>query len=99
MCDKMKLVNVKDHLKQGTFKSMINQKCCTSQHQWGKMLINEVLKIWLKKLNLSAKDVFKTKKKIVLIQNSYASFRMLLTILQLPSNLICLPTVTTRFER
>ena len=56
-CVIMKKMNAKDHLKKGAFKSMINQKHCTRHHQWRKLLHNETLKSWLKKLNLSAKDV------------------------------------------
>ena len=60
MRDNVKIANAKDNLKQGTFKSMINQKHYTFQHQWGKMLHDEILKSYLKQLNLSAKDFFKT---------------------------------------
>ena len=38
---------------------MINQKYYTRQHEWGKMLHNEFLKTWLKKLILSAKYFYK----------------------------------------
>ena len=38
---------------------MVNQKCFTSQHQLGKMLNNEMLRLWLKKLNLNTKDFCK----------------------------------------
>ena len=48
MCDEMKIANAKDHLKYGTFKSMINQKYHSHRHQWGKMLRNELLKNGLK---------------------------------------------------
>ena len=55
MCDEMKIANAKDHLKYGTFKSMINQKYHSHRHQWGKILRNELLKKRLKKLFLSSK--------------------------------------------
>ena len=49
MCDNMKISNVKDRLKH-VFHSSV---------QTGKMLHNEFLKIWLKKLNLSTKYFYK----------------------------------------
>ena len=59
MCDNMKIANAKDHLKQVTFKSIINQKHYTRQHQWRKMLHDEVLKLLRKQLNLNAKGFCK----------------------------------------
>ena len=48
--------NAKDHLKHGAFKSVINQKHFTRQHEWVETLCNELLKPLLKKLNLSTKE-------------------------------------------
>ena len=59
MSDNVKIANANNHLKHGTFKSVTNQKYCTRQRQLGKMLHNQLLKTWLKKLNLSTKDFCK----------------------------------------
>ena len=43
MCDNMKIVNAKDHLKQDAFKSMINKTHCTRQRQWVKQCMMKCL--------------------------------------------------------
>ena len=50
MYDNVTFSHAKDHLRHGSFKSMINQKRHTRQHQWGNTSNNELLKPSLAKI-------------------------------------------------
>ena len=62
MFSQKKVKNAKSHLKLGDFQKMVNQNHCTSQNQLGEMMSNDTLRLWLKQLNLSAKDFCKMRK-------------------------------------
>ena len=79
------LTNTKAHLKEITFQTMINQKHYNVQNQLGKIIHDEMLSLWIKKLDSSAKYFSRMTNEDVDPKVMYF-FRMLLLIQNIVSN-------------